>query len=43
MEFQITKSDLKPLRKGLYPKHKMSRIMFPMESMPTPIILSYLQ
>jgi hypothetical protein len=43
MEFKITKSDLKPLTKVLYPKHEMSKITFPLEPIPTPIILSYLQ
>lgn len=42
LEFQITKKDLKPFKKGLYPKHKKFKIAFPMELVPTPITLSYL-
>jgi hypothetical protein len=41
----IQTDDLIPLThtKGLYPKHKMSKITFPLEPILTPIILNYLQ
>jgi hypothetical protein len=43
LENQITKNDLKPLTKGLYPKYKMFQTMFPLKPNPTLITLSYLQ
>ncbi len=35
LESQMTKSDLKPLTNGLYPKHKMFATMFPLEPIST--------
>jgi hypothetical protein len=43
LESEIIKSDLKPLTKGLYSKHKMFETMFSLESIQTPITLNYLQ
>jgi hypothetical protein len=37
LEFQITKSDLRPFTKNLYPKHKMFRITFSFKPISTPI------
>jgi hypothetical protein len=42
LEFQITIKNLKPLKKGLYPKHTNFKTTFPMELVPTPITLNYL-